>query len=50
MTKDYRGAMDIVMAYKSLKLAVVKAGTKNPYRQAMPESNRGYMKMTIAAH
>lgn len=52
LTKDYRASMDIVMAYKSLKQAVAKAGNKDPYRHSMGEGgqNKGYLKMTIAAH
>lgn len=50
LTKDYRGLMDIVNAYKTLKQAVTKSGnglTDN--RQSMTGGSKGYLKMTIAA-
>jgi hypothetical protein len=50
LTKDYKGSMDIVTAYKSLKHAVAKTGTgMSDNRASMKDGQKGYLKMTIAA-
>jgi hypothetical protein len=53
LTKDYRAALDIISAYKSLKQAVVKSTNlmmKDSVNNATNRGNsKGYLKMTIAA-
>lgn len=61
LNKDYKGSMDIVTAYKSLKQAVVKLGALRPHLgvgnttentkpgTTVGGSRKGYLKMTIAA-
>lgn len=50
LTKDYKGLMDIVNAYKTLKHAVAKCGSGlTDNQQSMTGGTKGYLKMTIAA-
>jgi GTP cyclohydrolase III len=60
LNKEYKGSMDIVTAYKSLKQAVVKLGALRPHLGGDPVQNnkpgtsvsgsrKGYLKTTIAA-
>lgn len=53
LSKDYRGLLDIVNAYKTLKHAVSKTGMRDSHQGynsgGSHANNKGYMKMTIAA-
>ena len=48
LSKDYRQTTDIVTAYKSLKVAVSKAGNRPTDIGRAADANKGYLKMTIA--